>query len=115
MNLADALAADLAGILSDLGEMREIAVAMGHLAPHLANKATDLMQRGMSATARVNGMKATVAAARMIGAMEPKTVPVPVEDLPLFAPRDVPPVNLPAVLRSLHRANDHSLDPDSIH
>lgn len=126
MNLTEALEADLVGLAQEIDSMREIAKAMGHLVPALALRATDLLQHGHAAMARVRGIRTTIAAQRMCGEMEAKAQPPVIAEMPLFAPRV--PLGIvegfnddeakarqqrDAFFRSLHAAGDHTLDAET--
>lgn len=117
MNVADALAADIAGLRVELGAMREIAVAIGHAVPAMLSKVILIQQHGMAAAAYVSGIENTVGAARMCGELEALTRQEPVNETPLFAgmltPKKPQEVNPLLALASLHRANDRTLDPDA--
>lgn len=67
----------------------------------------ELMLQLCNVTAEANRLKALLGTLRMLGELEQRPPVVKVEDLELFEHRAVP---MDALLASLHRAGDHTLD-----
>lgn len=109
MNFSAAMAKDIAGVRHELAAIRGLASEMGHDHPALLIKCTAIMQRGIALAAHVNSIEVIASAGRMLGAVEHEEPQKPVGDLPLFAGVERSPLEL---LASLHRAGDHTLDPE---
>jgi hypothetical protein len=111
MNFSEIMAADIKGARAELTALREKFMTAAHELPGLQALVMDLQHHGIALAAYLSSIEATAAAGRMVGNLEPSTRQEAVETLPLFLPAAGPPAA--ALLRSLHRAGDHTLDPES--
>lgn len=114
MNLSTLLKTDVDGIRAELAAVREMVSAIGHDVPALSGRATGILQRFCSIACHVTSMETIAGAGRITGSLEALPKQERAESLPLFAAASAPPPSAPpslALLQSLHRAGDHTLDP----
>lgn len=132
MTLKDELDAVVKSAVSDMGEIRAQLTALEHAMPGVCGRTGNIRQIMMTLTTRLTGIKVIAAKEVMCGNEEPATKQERLEDLELFAgvmaPMPLPeitPKDLQCVMRhssqargqaallnSLHRAGDHSLDTE---
>ena len=121
MTLKDELDAVVKSAISDMGEIREQLTELEHAMPGACGRTANIRQIMMTLATRLTGIKVIAAKEVMCGNEEPATKQECTEDLELFAnaPRNdgslKPYRPLPyhsAMLESLHRAGDHTLDDE---
>lgn len=110
--LSDKIKAVLQGLRAEMDGVREICVNTGHRHPAAVAAMSDVVLRQMSMEAYLKSLEAIVAAERMTQRLEPVTTQMAVQNLPLFEglERSHPTREHTRMMRTLHRAGDHTLD-----
>lgn len=105
-----AMRADLACIRAELALLEELP------SPAVSRITGNIRVIMLSLASRINELSVHQAARRMVGEEPALVRAAPVEELPIFAAADkaltAPEVARLKQLQSLHRAGDHSLDPE---
>jgi len=117
VTLKDEINAIVKSAVGDMGEIRGKLSELEHSLPHVHRWTGDIRQIMMTLATRLTSLTVVAAKEVMIGNVEPATKQDRTEEMPLFAgiklvtSAAVPPDRM-LLLRSLHRAGDHTLDEE---
>lgn len=116
-NLRDQVERDLEGAIAEHDNVRAVLKRIDKQAPELAGLTLEIRHCLMAMNARYIGIRTTLGAHTMCGTLEARTAQEPVAGLPLFVMatrEDCEAAARRRILPSLHRAGDHTLDPDEV-
>lgn len=115
MTLKDEIDAAVKSAISDMGEIRAELSALEHAIPVACGRTQNIRHIMMTLATRLQGIKVIAGKEVMVGNEDPATRQERTEDMELFAARTllVSKTADPALLASLHRAGDHTLDDDT--
>jgi len=123
MSLENRMDTEEAAVTACLERLRAKVTRLEQAVPTLIPLTLAVRHEMIDLLSHVRALRTTHAAARMVGLEAPLAQQAPIEELPIFnhghvlTAHDVQrmnerPGNASAFLQSLHRAGDHSLDPE---